>query len=219
MQEILGSVASSEGVPLVDIVGALERKTPDGIAGLDVLLDYVHPTPESQETIAQEVIEALDAGRLLPGPPAIPPGALRSAGTVEFEPAVEARAVESLYLQYLVMRQYDKMEAMYRRYVDTMAKVVALEPGLRGYCQVGLNFVNRIQPVLRDYARLLRAEKLGLLEQEFGSEEAQAIYRAYVEVIYTLESRGMSREAFLQQVPGLSNGTSAALPEDGTPGR
>ena len=206
-------------MPLVDIVGALERKARDGIAGLDVLLDYVHPTPESQETIAQEVVEALEAAHLLPSPAAIPPGAMRSAVAIEFEPKVEAMAVESLYLQYLVMRQYDKMEAMYRRYVDTMAKVVALDPALRGYCQVGLDFVNRIQPVLRDYARLLRAEKLGLLEQEFASEKAQAIYRAYVEVIYTLESRGMSREAFLQQVPGLSHGSVGARPEDGHPER
>ena len=36
-------------MPLVRITAALERQAPDGILGLDLLLDYVHLTAEGNE--------------------------------------------------------------------------------------------------------------------------------------------------------------------------
>ena len=67
----------------------------------------------------------------------------------------------------------------------------------------GLEIVETIHPVIIQYHQLLRAEKLGVLEQEYTEEKARNVYRRYIEIIQALEAPRMSREAFLEQVPTL----------------
>lgn len=203
MQESLRRIAELRGAPLVDIVSTLERLTPDGISGLDVLLDYVHPTIASQEAIATEILKAAAEASLFPERPALPVEDLQTEAPYAFEPEAEARAVEAMYNQYLIMRQYDKLDALYRSYVATMERAIREEPGLSSFAEHGLAIIRQVHPVVLDYARLLRAEKLGLVEREFSREEAQEIYDQYVELIRRMEAPHLSRETFLQQVPSL----------------
>lgn len=202
-QDTLHDIAKRHGVPLIDIVGALERKAADGIIGLDVLLDYVHPTEESMETIAHAVVDAMEREGMLPGKPAVSVNEVRLSASHEFRPAIEAEAIEALYRQYLIMRQYDKMNSIYQRYISTMEEALSRDPGLEAFCRRGINIVNTLQPIIESYRALLRAEKLGLLEQEYSRSEAQAIYERYVDMIQALEAPDMSRESFRMQVPSL----------------
>lgn len=210
MQEILRSVATGEGSPLVDIVGVLDKNAADGISGLDVMLDYVHPTQESQEAIAQEVVRTLAATGLLPTPPALPVESVREAGPYDFEPAIEVEAMETLYIQYVIMRQYDKLEGIYRRYLEALNRAQATRPEMAQRLGRARGAFEHSQPILGRYARLLRAEKLGLLEAEFSREEAQKTYGAYVELIRKMEAGTLSRKAFLEQVPELTYGPAPA---------
>ena len=61
----------------------------------------------------------------------------------------------------------------------------------------------RIQAVIQDYRRLLRAEKLGILEQEFTSAEADAIFHQFVELIRQVEGRNIPHREFEEYIPDL----------------
>lgn len=213
MQAVLREIAVNHRVPLVDSIGTLERLTPDGILGLDVLLDYVHPTIASQEAIAVEMLRVMTAWSMFPDRPALPVEKLESEPPYDFQPAVEARAVESMYNQYLIMRQYDKLDGMYRQYLETMERAMREDPTLEPFARRGMEIIRQIHPVLHDYSRLLQAEKLGELEEVFSKEEARRIYDRYIDLIRRLEAPQMSRESFLQQVPAMQyRDTEAAGP-------
>lgn len=203
-QEILQIVSREQEVPLVDVVGALEALTADGIIGLDVLLDYVHLKESSQEVIAQQIMEILNKRGILPQPLAVSVDALRMAIPTNFRPGVEAQAIESIYGQNLIMRQYDKLEQLYQTYVETMTRAMATEPSLAPYCERSLATITAIHPIVMAYRDVLRAENLGVLEQKFSREEAETIYMRYVDLIQALEAPEMTRQAFLLQVPNLN---------------
>ena len=57
---------------------------------------------------------------------------------------------------------------------------------------------------LRPYRRLLRAEKLGILDEEFTPEEARATFEAYAGLIKELEAKKMSKEEFETYIPDKS---------------
>lgn len=206
-QEILQEISKEEQVPLVDIVGALEARSEDGMIGLDLLLDYVHPKESSQEIIAQQIIQTLYDKGLLPQPIAVPLEALRIAIPPDFRPWVEAQAIESIYGQNLIMRQYDKLDQIYQTYLATVNRAIAANPALRGEFERHLEIIKTIHPIVMAYREVLLAEKMGVLQQEFSTEEAETIYRRYVELIQAMEAPEMSREAFILQVPKLDFGS------------
>jgi tetratricopeptide (TPR) repeat protein len=202
-QEVLEDVAEDHGVPLVDIVSALEKETKDGILGNDVLLDYVHPTRESQEIIAHEIIRVMESERFFPEEPALAVESVRIPLESTFLPYVEAQAMEMLYTQNLIMRQYDKLDKLYLRYVSTIEQAMAADPSLTGYARSGMEIINALHPVVSNYSLLLRAEKLGILEEEYSEMEAREVYGSYIDMIQMLEAPAITREAFLEQVPPL----------------
>lgn len=202
-QDILKEIATRHSVPLVDIIGALERDTADGIIGLDVLLDYVHPTEESMEIIAHKVLTTMEQTRMFPEPPVVAVDKARLQVASEFRPFIESKAIEALYRQYLVMRQYDKLDQVYANYIATMQSAMAADKTLESFCLDGIRIVNTLQPIVAAYRDLLRAGKLGLLEQTYSKEEAQEIYQNYVDMIQAIEAPDMTRESFLLQVPKL----------------
>lgn len=202
-QEILSDIATSHQIPLVDIISALEQESKNGIIGLDVLLDYVHATEQHQETIAQAIVRSLSDNQLFPSTAACQVEDVRMKIPPGFRPQTAAEAAEAVYTQFLIMRQYDKMEDLYRNYRSTMKRAMQEDPSLTAFCQRGLEISRIMQPIIRDYADLLHAEKIGLLEQEYSQEDAERIYQKYVNMIRQLEAPGMTREAFLQQVPDL----------------
>lgn len=203
LQDVLVTLAAARGVPLVDVVGALEARAADGILGLDVMVDYVHLSEASQELVAQEILRRMDAEGLLRPRPALPVGALAPELPAGFRAGPAVREIELLYRQHLVMRQYDKLDALFERYADVMTRAPQVQPKLADYCRSRLEIGQRIQQVIGPYRRLLRAEKLGMVEQTFTREEAQRVYGAYVALVRAIEAPDMPREEFLQQVPGL----------------
>lgn len=201
-QAILEELAERYRIPLVDIVDALEARAQDGILGLDVLIDYVHLRPESIEVVAHEIVKAMKREGLLIGTQ-VPLEQTRVAVPRDFGSAIEFLAANSLYRQNLVMRQYDKLDAVYERFVHAVDEVAREHPEAAGKARETQRLVESVHRAVGPYRKLLRAEKLGLLEQEFTREEARRVYGDYVRAIRAVEAPGMPRNEFRQFVRPL----------------
>jgi hypothetical protein len=201
-------LARESGVPLVDAPGALARMTEDGIPGLDVLVDYVHPTVEANEAIAQEVLHTLEREGLLPSPRALPLDAVR----VRVPPDVEdhLRVLLKLFPQYLVMRQHEHIDALADRILRAARATPEDSDEERRKRRKLRSLIRTAKGVLADYRALLRAEKLGTLERDFTPERARRVYTTYVELIRQLEARELSSEDFESLVPEFRYGAQGA---------
>ena len=212
LQAVIDEVASRHGALRVRTTPALEALSAHGIPGAEVFVDYVHLTEQAQEVVAHEVARVLVREGLLPHEPAVALEATRIQTPTEFRPDVALRSSEGLYRQYLVMRQYDGIDAVYQQLVDALERAPEVRPDLADYCKPRLELARQLHAVLRPYRRLLRAQKLGILEQEFTPEQARRIYAAYVTMIRHMEAPDMPRERFREFVPPLR------VREDAAPG-
>jgi tetratricopeptide (TPR) repeat protein len=197
-------LAREYGLPLVDAPGVLAAAAGDGIPGLDVLVDYVHPTIESNERIAQQVLHALDAAGLLPEPRARP---LEAVG-VRVPPGVgdHLRVLLKLFPQYLVMRQHEHIDALAARILVAARAAPDDTEEQRRKKRHLRALIRDARAVLADYRALLRAQKLGMLEREFTPERARRVHARYVQLIRQLEARELSDEDFESLVPELRYG-------------
>jgi len=197
-------IAQRYGVPLVDAPGALARLAGDGLPGLDVLVDYVHPTVEANEVIAQQVLLALDRAQLLPQPRALPLEAVR----VRVPPGVEdhLRVLLKLFPQYLVMRQLEHIDALAGRILRAARGGPDDSDEDRRKKQHLRTLIRSAREVLADYRGLVRAQKLGTLERDFTPERARRVYASYVQLIRQLEARELSDEDFESLVPEFQYG-------------
>jgi hypothetical protein len=153
--------------------------------------------------VAHEILVAMDRADLLPPDRAVPLEATRIAVPDSRPPELALRAVEVLYRQYLIMRQYDSLDLVYERYVDLMTAASAADPRLEEYCARKMEIAEKIQVVVMPYRDLLRAEKLGLVEQRYTPDEAHAIYSDYIGMIRAVEAPEMPMEEFLELVPRM----------------
>jgi hypothetical protein len=206
--DIRRGIAQRHQVPLVETVAALERNAGDGILGLDVLVDYVHPTVAANEIIAQEVLRTMSVTGLLPGSGAVAVDDARIRVPPEEEENLAV--LFALQSQYLIMRQYDKLAALSDRLMAAARRAVAGRPEHQLVLTTVQERVDMIQRVIEPYARLLQAEESGTLEHEYTNEEAQAIYAAYMDMIRQLEAGRMQHEEFDKLVPALQYGQRAA---------
>jgi len=198
---VLAEIGERHDIPLVDIRRTLEQRAGDGIPGLDVLIDYVHPTVASNESIADAVLRQMVEKGLLPTPLA----ASLSDIEVQIPPGIDEtfHVMRSVYLQYLNMRQYDKLDRLSDKLIAAAKRVAQTKPEMAKFALHMIKRTEHIQPVVRDYRRLLRAEKLGILEQEFTSAEADAIFRRFVELIRQVEGRNIPHREFEEYIPDL----------------
>ena len=65
MVAVAGEVAAERGVPLVDFVGLVEARSPNGIPGDALFLDHVHPTVAGNRLLAQEIVASLATAGLV----------------------------------------------------------------------------------------------------------------------------------------------------------
>jgi len=193
-------IAAHHGVPLVDLVAILERGTADGMLGFEHLVDYVHPTVATNEVIAHEVARTLLERGLLPAKPSVPLERTRIRAPAGIEE--ELWTLRGLFGQYLSLRQFDGVEGLQARIHREVEATMAGSPPDKRPELVGLLArVDATVAVILPYRRLLRAERLGLVEQELTPAEARRVFAAYVELIRTTEARGMSEEEFARYVP------------------
>ena len=61
-----------------------------------------------------------------------------------------------------------------------------------------------MQSIVTPYRRLLHAEKLGTLEREFETDEADRVFERYAAMIHALEARDLSRAEFRSFLPERS---------------
>jgi lysophospholipase L1-like esterase len=197
-------IAREYDLPLVDAPGALAAAAGDGIPGLDVLVDYVHPTVASNERIAQLVLHALDRAGLLPEPRALPLEALR----VGIPPGVEdhLRVLLKLFPQYLVMHQHEHIDALAERILRAARAEPEDDDEQRRKKRNLRALIRQSREVLADYRALLRAQKLGTLERDFTPERARRVFASYVQLIRQLEARELSDEDFSSLVPEFQYG-------------
>jgi tetratricopeptide (TPR) repeat protein len=200
-QESLLEIAARRGAPLVDIVGPLEAVAGDGIAGFDVLIDYVHLSEQSQELVAQEMLRALQARGLLPGVGDADLARARIAIPAQFWPERDVYRVDVNYNLAMIMHQYDRLDALYLELVDVMTRAAREVPSLAAHCQERIFTYRQVHLIALDYRRLLRAEKLGLLRETFTPEQAQLIYDRYTEMIHWSNAERLSREEFARRLP------------------
>jgi tetratricopeptide (TPR) repeat protein len=199
---VLEQVARRRGVELVDLVGLLEAHAVDGLIGLDVLVDYVHPTVLSNERIAHRVLVALAAGGLLPSAPAISIESARVPVPERIEE--ELWTLRGLFGQYLVMRQFDGLESIAARlHAEYESWSPELDEERRSNLQAVLARVDASMEVVRRYRRLLRAQKLGIVDEEFSPDEAEQVFDEYVEMVRTTEARLLTREEFEEKLTEL----------------
>lgn len=196
--EIRREIAESHGLPLVDAPGVLAAHAADGIPGLDVFVDYVHPTLASNERIAQKVLETLARENLIPGDRAL---SLRSTRLRVPDEEDNLRVLLKLYPQYLIMRQYDRIGAVASRIQQALRPRPGDPPERVASFHELSERIRRWQGVLGPYGRLLRAEKIGTLEQEFTPDEAHRVYRRYVDLVRQLEARKLASKDYEKLVP------------------
>jgi tetratricopeptide (TPR) repeat protein len=200
-------IADRHGVPLVDAVAALEGESRDGIVGLGRLVDYVHPTAASNEIIAHEVVTTLLEHGLLPAKPAVPVKQTR----IHIPPREEddLDTLRALFGQFLIMRQYGGLERIANRLQRAIRRrhAVASVPEKAGLERL-LGRVDETMTVIRPYRQLLRAEKLGILDEEFTRAEAQAVFGDYVEFIRRTEDFLADKGQFKMYIPDRGFGAT-----------
>lgn len=199
--EIRRRVAARFDLPLVDAPGALSRMAEDGIPGLDVLVDYVHPTLASNERIAHEVLATLAREGLMPPDRALP--LLHTRLDVPRDGHEHLRVLLKLYPQFLIMRQYDHLGPLAARIQRAIVPAPDDPPERVAALRNLSERIRRVQRVIAPYRKLLRAEKMGTLEQEFTPERAQRIYHRYARVIQEFEARDVGESEFQELVPEL----------------
>lgn len=200
-QNILREVAAKRGVPLVDIIPPLESVAGDGILGLDVLIDYVHLSEQSQEIVAHEMVKAFLAQGMLEG---ISPADIERSRIViskKFSARRDVMAADLNYNMAMIMHQYERLDALYEKAIEIFSRAAKEDPSLAEECRGRIDLFRLIQPVVRAYRDLLRADKLGLREKTYTPEETQRIFSEYREMIYHIKTPGLSREEFLKKVP------------------
>jgi len=217
---VVREVAARYQVPLIDLVELLERECKDGLIGSEVLIDYVHTSVAANEIIAHHVLLALIERGLLPAPPAVSPDSTRIAIPPEIEE--EVLTLRGLFGQFLVMHQYEGLDdvaaRMHRAVEGWMPE---LEPAKQAEMRDLLVRVDDAVAVISRYRRLDRAEKLGLVDQEFAPGEAAAVFAEYVDLIRRTEAHFVSESEFQRLVPRKSyaerSGPSPAGSENEAP--
>jgi len=200
-QQVLQDVATKQKVPLVDIVRPLEAATGDGILGLDALVDYVHLTEQSQEIVAQEIIKSLHGQGLLPGITPADIERVRIAIPKNFSARRDLAAADLNYNMAMVMHQYERLDSLYDKAMETFSRAAKEDPSLAVECRNRSALFREIHPVVKAYRDLLRADKLGLRDKAYTPEEAQRIFAMYAEMIREVKTPNLSREEFKQKLP------------------
>ena len=203
--DVVHEVAMGRGMKPLDVVALFEREADDGIPGFDLFVDYVHPTVAANELIAHGLLQTLIERKLLPHPSVAAADAVR----IEIDPEVEEQVapLRGLYGQFLVMRQYESLDALAER---LRAAIDREMPGASAHRRLRLKRVrddlDTMQSVVAPYRRLLRAEKLGILEREFDAEEADSVFDRYAALIHAMEARDLSQAEFRTFLPERSGG-------------
>ncbi len=200
-QKILREIASQRKVPLVDVIPPLEAVAGGGILGDDLFIDYVHLAQSGQEIVAHEVVRVLLARGLLPGILASDVERTRIQIPDTFPLLLKLEQVESTYHQYMVMRQYAKLDSRYNELCDVMTRTLQAFPDKAEYIKNRRKIYDRIQTAVIPYRKLLRAEKLGLLQETFAPDEAEKIYQNYVKMLRWSVAKPWTDEAFKRALP------------------
>jgi hypothetical protein len=105
-----------------------------------------------------------------------------------------------------VLRQFDDLPDLAARLHRAAALVMPdLDAEEQRRLRSVLVRVDATIPVTDAYSRVLRAEKLGLLDQEYTPEQVQEVFDAYVDLIEETEAHFVTRaefDAFVPRPPG-----------------
>jgi tetratricopeptide (TPR) repeat protein len=200
-QAILREVAGRRGVPLVDILPALDAAAGDGIPGFDTFIDYVHLTEQAQERVAHELLLALRTRGLLPGLTTGQLEATRLTVVHQFWARRDFFAVDVSYDMAMIMHQYDRLDALYAEAMATFERAAREDPSLATEVADRAGLMRHLHAIVVPYRELKRAEKLGLLRERYTPEQAQAIDGRYREMIYQARGSTLSRQEFLEKFP------------------
>ncbi len=200
-QTILQEIATTNKVPLIDIVSPLEAVSGDGIIGLDTLVDYVHLTEKSQEVVAQEILKALHGYGLLPEVSMADVELARIPIEKKFWALRDVYAADLNYNMAMVMHQYERIDILYDEAIKNFTRAAKEDPSMTEECRNRILLYKEIHPVVQAYRDLLHADKFGLREKKYTQEEAQRIVSMYREMIRQVKTPGLTREEFAKKIP------------------
>ncbi|MCH2170345.1 hypothetical protein MK489_06155 [Myxococcota bacterium] len=191
----LRDLAHERGVAFIDLADLFQQSAPLGVPGFEFFVDYVHPTAAANERIAHEVVTLLDTRKLLPEAPALAPGDVRIEIPADVEEQVSV--LRGLFNQFLVMRQYDHLDGLAQRLWRAIDRELPrATPERRRRLTRVRSEVAKVMQIVTPYRRMLRAERLGRLEEQYTPAEAEDIYRAYAEMIRLMEAPAMPLSFF-----------------------
>ncbi len=185
---ILKKLSNTYNVPLADIQQTLAKKSEYQIAGLDVLVDHVHPTVKSNQYIADEVLLTMEKAGWVKG---ISENITILAMPVPEHAEATLPLMQNLFLIYRVLLQFDKLETLYNRCLQ----LPAYEKQSAGYREFMAEF-DRFLEVAQPYKKLLFAYKTGQLYQEFSKTEMMDIVQNYVELNKKSLTANMTEQEF-----------------------
>lgn len=200
-QSVLREIASKRAVPLLDISESLASVAKDGIPGLDVFIDYVHLTEQSQEVVAQQILMALWEHGHLKG---VSSTSINNAHIVipkTFKVERDVAAADLNYNMAMVMHQYERLDALYEEAITTFIRAAKEDPSIADECRNRFLLFREIHPVVRAYRDLLRADKLGLREKTYTPAEAERVFSMYREMIRQVKTPSISRDEFSKNIP------------------
>jgi lysophospholipase L1-like esterase len=184
--DVVRQVAAEQGAIYVDLPAAFRAASDDTIPGYNLFIDYVHPTPDGNELAAATVARALlDEGVI--ARPEVPVEIREDSGYAAM-PLPERCRVAAMALNLCgSMRQWKRVRELSEMLRATAPKVRE-QLGARGTAFMEkIDWVLQAQPVLLDYARLERAQRLGCVEEEFDDEDDAEV--ALYKYAYHMQAR------------------------------
>jgi tetratricopeptide (TPR) repeat protein len=200
-QAILRDVAARRGAPLVDIIPQLEAASEGGIPGLEVFTDYVHLTERGQEIAAHQLLRSLHAAGLLPGRTTEEVERTRIVIDHRFDARRDTYAADVNWQMGLLMHQHARLDALYAEVMRVFERAVKEDPALAEDYRRRMEGFQAARSIAARYDGLLRAEKLGLLEQQYTPRQAGEIVAQYREMVFQTEGAGLPRAELLRKFP------------------
>jgi len=190
--DVVRQVATEQDAIFVDLPAAFRSASASGVPGYDLFVDYVHPTPVGNELAAATVAQRLVDEGVIGAPEGA--AALREPPGDDAMPFLERCRVAVMALNLCgSMRQWERVRELFellRASTPRMREELEAR-GMTPFLEK-FDWVMQSQPVILDYARLERAQRLGSVAEEFDDDEAEVVLYRYA---YHMQARWGSGNA------------------------
>jgi len=101
----------------------------------------------------------------------------------------------------MLMHQHGRLDALYQEAIRAYQRGIQEFPWMAADYRVRIEYFSDALTVATRYDRLLRAERLGLLEEAYTPAQVEEIAAQYRELVYRSEGAKLTREEFQRRFP------------------